>query len=84
MSKLAGSNQRNLANALSEMNRICYKLNLPRNVIETSSITGHFSEHWKKAYINIFSCLKYDHELAEKFTKEYFGAKTIKSKLLVR
>ena len=24
--------------------------------IETSSITGHFSEHWCIAYINIFSC----------------------------
>jgi transcription initiation factor TFIIB len=37
-SKVSTSNQRNLALALSEMNSICYKLNLPRNVIETSSI----------------------------------------------
>jgi transcription initiation factor TFIIB len=37
-SKVAGSNQRNLAYALSEMNKIGNKLSLPRNVIETSSM----------------------------------------------
>lgn len=53
-------------------------------LIETSSITGHFSEYWGKAYINIFSCKKYDHVLAKKFTCEFFGAKKIKNRLLVR
>lgn len=52
--------------------------------IETSSITGHFSEHWRKSYINIFSCKKYDHQLAEKFTKEFFKAESIKSTFLIR
>lgn len=52
--------------------------------IETSSITGHFSEYWRKSYINIFSCKSYDHELAAKFTKAFFKAKRAKSKLLVR
>ncbi|MCF7907639.1 MAG: S-adenosylmethionine decarboxylase [Candidatus Omnitrophica bacterium] len=52
--------------------------------IETSSITGHFSEHWQKSYINIFSCKKYDHELAKNFTKEFFKATSIKSTFLVR
>jgi transcription initiation factor TFIIB len=37
-SKLTDSNQRNLAHALSEMSKISYELNLPRNVIETSSM----------------------------------------------
>jgi transcription initiation factor TFIIB len=37
-SKVSESNQRNLAYALSEMRKISYKLNLPRNVLETSSI----------------------------------------------
>ena len=46
-------------------------------LIETSSITGHFSESWKTAYINIFSCKKYDQALAKKFTKQFFKAKTI-------
>ena len=53
-------------------------------LIETSSITGHFSEHWKTAYINIFSCKEYDWKAAKKFTKEYFGAKRVKSRFLTR
>ncbi len=53
-------------------------------LIETSSITGHFSDHWKTAYLNIFSCLPYDHQLAKKFTKEYFRAKGMKARFLIR
>ncbi len=53
-------------------------------LIETSSITGHFSDHWRTAYINIFSCATYDEKLAEKFTKEFFGAKKIKARFLTR
>jgi transcription initiation factor TFIIB len=37
-SKLSESKHRNLTYALSEISKICNKLNLPRNVIETSSI----------------------------------------------
>jgi transcription initiation factor TFIIB len=37
-SKVSDSTQRNLAHALSEMSKIAYKLNLPRNVMETSSM----------------------------------------------
>jgi len=53
-------------------------------LIETSSITGHFSEFWATAYINIFSCKKYNHGLAKRFTQKYFKAKKIKAKLLTR
>jgi S-adenosylmethionine decarboxylase len=53
-------------------------------LIETSSITGHFSEYWKTAYINIFSCKHYDAELAKKFTKQFFKAKRVKNRFLVR
>jgi S-adenosylmethionine/arginine decarboxylase-like enzyme len=52
--------------------------------IETSSITGHFSEYWRKSYINIFSCKPYDHKLAAEFTKEFFKAKHAKTHLIVR
>lgn len=52
--------------------------------IETSSITGHFSEMTGAAYINIFSCKKYDLEKAEKFTKDFFGSKRINSRFIVR
>jgi len=53
-------------------------------LIETSSVTGHFSDFWSTAYINIFSCKKYDKDLAKKFTKQFFKAKKIKTKFLIR
>jgi len=53
-------------------------------LIETSSITGHFSESKKSAYINIFSCRAYDYKKAKKFTAEFFGAKRVESHLGVR
>ena len=52
--------------------------------IETSSITGHFSEGTGAAYINIFSCKPYDYELAEQFTQKFFGAKRIHSRYIIR
>ncbi|MCF7908574.1 MAG: S-adenosylmethionine decarboxylase [Candidatus Omnitrophica bacterium] len=52
--------------------------------IETSSITGHFSEHWRISYINIFSCKFFDHKVALKFTKDFFSANRVKSKFIVR
>ena len=52
--------------------------------IETSSITGHFSEFTKAAYINIFSCKPYDAEKAETYTKGFFGAQRISSRYIVR
>ena len=53
-------------------------------LIETSSITGHFSEHWQHCYINIFSCKEFDKRKAEVFTKKFFGAKRVKSRFLTR
>ncbi|MFO7965277.1 MAG: S-adenosylmethionine decarboxylase [Desulfobacterales bacterium] len=52
--------------------------------IETSSITGHFSEHTRAAYINIFSCKWYDMAAAENFTKKHFGAGRVNSRFIVR
>jgi len=53
-------------------------------LIETSSITGHFSDSWKTAYINIFSCLKFDEKKAKKFTRQFFKAKSAKSRFIIR
>ena len=53
-------------------------------LIETSSITGHFSELWHSAYINIFSCKAYNHKLAKKFTKDFFKSKRIKTRFIIR
>jgi S-adenosylmethionine/arginine decarboxylase-like enzyme len=53
-------------------------------LIETSSITGHFSDKWNTAYINIFSCQEYDHKKARRFTKNFFQASKISSRLFIR
>lgn len=46
-------------------------------LIETSSITGHFSDYKRSAYINIFSCAPFDAKRAALFTKRFFGAKAM-------
>lgn len=46
-------------------------------LIETSSVTGHFSEYKKSAYINIFSCAWFDLEKTAQFCQEFFEAKRI-------
>lgn len=53
-------------------------------MIETSCITGHFSEEWNAAYLNIFSCKAYDPDLATRFTTDFFGATSVKTNLLTR
>jgi len=53
-------------------------------LIETSSITAHFSDYWGTAYINIFSCKSFDAKSAKKFTKEYFAARRMRSKFITR
>ena len=52
--------------------------------IETSSITGHFAEATNNAYLNIFSCKSYDAKKAVDFTKDFFKAKKVKKKIIVR
>jgi len=53
-------------------------------LIETSCVSGHFSEYKKSAYINIFSCKWFDGLSAARFTKEWFGAKRMKKRLTQR
>ena len=53
-------------------------------LIESSSITAHFSELWNKVYINIFSCKNSDDKKATVFTKKFFKAKKIKNRVLIR
>lgn len=44
-------------------------------LIETSCISGHFSEHLGACFINIFSCKEFDEDKAMNFSKKFFGAK---------
>mgnify|MGYP001285993800 CR=1 FL=1 len=53
-------------------------------LIETSSITGHFSELWSRAYLDIFSCKDYDEKKAANFAKKYFEAKRIQKRVVLR
>ncbi len=53
-------------------------------LIETSSITGHFSNDWLAAYINIFSCKDFDANIAADFTKNFFRAEKMSKKLAIR
>ncbi|MBW8002846.1 MAG: hypothetical protein FVQ80_12630 [Planctomycetes bacterium] len=52
--------------------------------ILTSSIVIHTLDILEAVYINIFSCKKYDKELAEKITKEWFGATESKTHFIER
>lgn len=53
-------------------------------LIETSSITGHFSEERNSAYINIFSCKEFDPKQAAEFSKDFFEADRVESTLHIR
>lgn len=53
-------------------------------LIETSSVTGHFSEYKRSAYINIFSCAWFDLEKAAQFCQDFFEAQRIEVTFLKR
>lgn len=52
--------------------------------IETSSISGHFLENKRIAYLNIFSCQSFNKEKVIQFTKKFFESKGLKSRLIIR
>jgi S-adenosylmethionine/arginine decarboxylase-like enzyme len=49
-------------------------------LIETSSVTAHFSEYKKSVYLNIFSCAWFDPKKTTKFCKDFFKAKRVTSR----
>ena len=53
-------------------------------LIETSSITGHFSEDKNTAYIDIFSCKNYNRIHVGNFVKSRFEAKSIYTRVALR
>jgi S-adenosylmethionine/arginine decarboxylase-like enzyme len=52
--------------------------------ILTSSIVIHTLDLLKAVYVNIFSCKPFDPAVAEKFTAEWFGARSVKSTFIER
>lgn len=53
-------------------------------MIETSSIIGHFSEDNGDAYIDIFSCKAFNPHEAAEFCKNFFGAKDVQYMTILR
>ena len=53
-------------------------------LIETSSIVGHFSEGTNKAYLNIFSCKEFDPADAAEFCRKFFKAKGNRRHYIIR
>lgn len=53
-------------------------------LIETSSITGHFAEESNSVYIDIFSCKFYDQKEAAEFTKRFFKAGNVRLNVVIR
>lgn len=53
-------------------------------LIESSLVSGHFSELWNQAFVNIFSCKLFNHKIVKNFTKRFFKAKKIKNRILIR
>ena len=53
-------------------------------LIETSCISGHFSEGLNNAYLNIFSCKPFDPDDAAAFCKEFFKARRVRKRFIAR
>jgi S-adenosylmethionine/arginine decarboxylase-like enzyme len=53
-------------------------------LIETSLISGHFANQSRAAYIDIFSCKRYDPNIATEFSRDRFGAKRHKMNVTIR
>ena len=53
-------------------------------LIETSSITGHFVDKNGDAYLDIFSCKPFANETVKKIVTEYFNPQRIKLHFLTR
>lgn len=52
--------------------------------IKTSNIVVHALELLKVVFVNIFSCKDFDTKVAKEFTKNFFKAKRVTSKVIER
>ena len=52
--------------------------------IETSTIIAHFDEQGERAFIDVFSCMRYDPKLVGKFCKKFFKAHRLQSRSMER
>jgi S-adenosylmethionine/arginine decarboxylase-like enzyme len=52
--------------------------------ILTSSIVVHTLDILEAVYVNVFTCKEFDEKVAEKITREWFGAKECKTTFIER
>jgi S-adenosylmethionine decarboxylase len=53
-------------------------------LITTSSITGHFIDHDRHIYLDVFSCKKFDISVVESTVKEFFGSTKMRINFVTR
>jgi S-adenosylmethionine/arginine decarboxylase-like enzyme len=53
-------------------------------LIETSLISGHFADDTNRAYLDIFSCKRYDPSVVEAFSRQFFGARSSTASVTLR
>jgi len=53
-------------------------------LIETSAITGHFSDNNRDAYLDIFSCKSFNRDTVIQVVEKYFAPKKIRAAFLSR
>lgn len=53
-------------------------------LIETSNICAHFAENLGQIYIDIFSCKRFDNEVAIQVCRKYFAPATVEVHVLER
>ena len=53
-------------------------------LIETSAITGHFSDHNRDAYLDVFSCKPFEPEQVIEVVEKYFAPHSIHSLFVPR
>jgi S-adenosylmethionine decarboxylase len=53
-------------------------------LIETSNICAHFAENLGQVYIDIFSCKRFDNDLAVAVCREYFEPEVVEQHLIER
>ncbi len=53
-------------------------------LIESSSITAHYSPHWGMVCLNIFTCKSFDEKKTLQFVKKFFGSTRARAFLLRR
>lgn len=53
-------------------------------LIETSNICAHFAENKGQVYIDIFSCKRFDNEVAINVCRKYFAPEIVESQVIER